>query len=125
MPKSLVPGSRMKAIREKCTDCAGGIKDRQNCEFRDCALWPLRNAHRPKDGTPYDPPLKAIREYCKWCCSVEENRKGGTYMEALNCIYECPCTDCAIWPYRPRRAGQSAESCEDLPEETAEEDGEE
>lgn len=115
------PGSRLHAIRAKCIDCAGGKYEAGKCTVTDCALFPYHTGHRPKDGGPHRTPQNAIREHCKWCCGVDFNGKFGAYWEAWDCIYNCTCTDCGIWPYRPRKDGQSegrgGESCGDLPEE--------
>jgi len=40
--------SPMKAIKEKCNDCAcGQRKERLLCQVKGCSLWPLRKGHKP------------------------------------------------------------------------------
>lgn len=40
----------MKAIRKKCLDCCyGQVKEVRECATKNCALYPYRNGHRPKD----------------------------------------------------------------------------
>ena len=81
----------LRSIRKRCIDCQETRTDVRNCEFDDCALYPLRiGKGRPK--------LKDIRAYCLWCC--------------LNNVLEvklCPTKSCPLWIYRlgknPARKG--------------------
>lgn len=41
----------IRAIRAKCLDCsAGQAKEVRLCTAKNCALYPYRMGHRPKDG---------------------------------------------------------------------------
>lgn len=108
MANVIVHGSRLKGIRAKCVDCAGSVYEATKCEFTDCALWPYHTGHRPEEKAEKTP-QQAIKAYCYWCCAVEENRGAGAWYDALSCIYDCPCETCGVWPYRPRRSGQSGD----------------
>lgn len=45
--KKLTP---MKAIRKKCLDCCcGQATEVRLCTVKNCALYPYRMGHRPKD----------------------------------------------------------------------------
>jgi len=46
----------LKAIRAKCLDCSGGMRNEvKNCKLERCPLWPYRMGKRPtKDGSSED-----------------------------------------------------------------------
>ena len=45
--KRLTP---IKAIRTKCLECCcGQVKEVRECVVKNCALYPYRMGHRPKD----------------------------------------------------------------------------
>lgn len=40
----------MRAIRKKCIECSGGqTSEVKYCKVKNCALYPYRSGHRPKD----------------------------------------------------------------------------
>lgn len=43
--------SPLKAIRNKCLDCSGGMRSEVRlCPQKNCPLWPFRSGHRlPKE----------------------------------------------------------------------------
>ena len=86
------PTNTVKAIRQKCLDCAENYAEVTRCEFTDCSLYPYRFGKNPFWGKAkpesYQPPLKAIRAECLSCNGSSEEVK------------LCPVTDCALWPYR-------------------------
>ena len=43
--------SPLKAIRNKCLDCSGGMRNEVRlCAMKSCPLWPFRSGHRlPKE----------------------------------------------------------------------------
>ena len=54
-PKQKLTASRltpMRAIREKCLECCGGITSEVRlCTMPDCALWPYRAGKRSQPET--------------------------------------------------------------------------
>lgn len=40
----------LKAIRAKCLDCNYSSVEVQRCPCEDCALWPYRFGHRPREA---------------------------------------------------------------------------
>ncbi len=77
--------TQTKAIRLRCIDCAETKPEIRECTIKECPLWPGRMGKRPKGFQP----LKAIREYCLWCCN-------GNTKE----VRECPIRECVLWPFR-------------------------
>lgn len=84
------------AIRARCLDCAENSAVIAKCRERDCSLWHYRMSS--KEGKPTLTRLKAIRQYCLWCCcdSAKEVRL-------------CPVKECSLWHYRLGRRPQFAE----------------
>lgn len=56
----------LRAIRLRCVGCSDTLADVSGCDRVECALYPFRMGHKPKERTVS--PLKAIRAYCLWCC---------------------------------------------------------
>jgi hypothetical protein len=53
------PKSPMRAIREKCLDCAGGQPSEVRlCEAVKCALWPFRAGRHPYTARRLENPLQ-------------------------------------------------------------------
>ena len=48
--------SPLKAIRNKCLDCSGGMRNEVRlCPQKTCPLWPFRSGHRlPKEIVEVD-----------------------------------------------------------------------
>jgi hypothetical protein len=78
--------TRAYAIKQYCTGCSDGPKDRQDCQFKDCPLWLGRNGKRPTGFQP----SKAIRKYC-----VESCMNGQSVEVRL-----CPVENCFLYRYR-------------------------
>jgi len=82
----------LQAIGARCYLCSySNYKERANCKFTSCDLYPYRKGHHPKpkiDTTT----KKSIRKYCLWCMcgQVGEVRK-------------CPSTECPLYSYRGSR----------------------
>jgi hypothetical protein len=82
MEKHLTP---LKAIREKCIECAGSIKEVKLCQDVNCALFPYRlgrNPARKGIGGRRSPifPLKLKLEYGK---SLPEQEIGSTLSQTI------------------------------------------
>ena len=80
----------LRAIRKRCYGCGEGTaKTIRDCEFPNCALYPLRFGKRVQGIKS----AKAIREYCLWCC--------GNPNEVRLCVNDGKqSTLCPLYPYR-------------------------
>lgn len=88
----------LKAVRQRCLDCAGGATEVRKCTAENCELHAFRMGRdvRGKGST-----LKAIRKYCLWCCLGKSSE-----------VRLCPATNCSLHSYRsgrnPRKHGKPA-----------------
>jgi len=54
----------------------------------------------------YGSPRKAIRKHCLWCANTSSE------------VRLCPCTDCALWPFRFGRQPEKAENAGEVVDPT-------
>ena len=88
----------LKAIRNKCVDCAGLELGRvKDCEYKQCELYPLRM------GKGARATLRVIRAYCMSCSAGQKHE-----------VRNCPSEVCPLWPYRFGR--RPKKKAPDLPE---------
>ena len=98
----------VKAIREKCLECAGTWLDVEKCEFSDCSLFPyrfdtklplkkgirlLQSQTIPIERRAFQSnltPVKAIKTFCRDYCMLENKYEP----------IQCTCPDCTLYPYR-------------------------
>ncbi|WP_158657848.1 hypothetical protein [Agarilytica rhodophyticola] len=90
---SAVKKSPLKAIRQKCLDCAEIQPHIRRCEFTTCPLHPYRMGkhifYRKAKPDNYRSPVKAIRAECLDCCHGSSSE-----------VKRCQAESCALWHYR-------------------------
>lgn len=95
--KKLISINRRRAIAEKCLNCGGfELKSRQNCEFKDCLLYPFRTGAGKQDSQARN---RSIRSYCRDVCMEGSS----------NYVSLCTSPDCPLYAYRQRKIDRSVE----------------
>lgn len=74
--------NRRQAIKARCADCSGGIRDEvRDCTRQGCALHHFRTGRGKQSPKARD---KAIRDFCGWCVA-------GQRLEVRRChLSDCP-----------------------------------